>query len=43
MGVSRVLEGSHMGVKGVTQVFQGCYISLTRMLQGCCKGVSLVF
>ena len=43
--MSRVFHGCLKGVKtvtrvlkGVTQAFQGCYISLTRMIQGVVRG-----
>ena len=50
MGVSRVLEGSHKGVralhrnfKGVTKVLQGCYNYVTTVLLSFYKDVVRVF
>ena len=40
--ISRVLEGSHKGVKGRYTGISRVYKSLTRMLQGCYKGVTMV-
>ena len=46
MDVSKVLEDSHKGVTGrytgISRVLQGCQKSLTRMLQECYMGVTIV-